>query len=54
MQTAHRLNREEGVTVILITHYMEEVAGADYVFVMDQGKVVMRGTPRLSSPRWKN
>lgn len=46
MQTAHRLNREEGVTVILITHYMEEVADADYVFVMDQGKVVMRGTPR--------
>ena len=42
MQTAHRLNREEGVTVILITHYMEEVADADYVFVMDQGKVVMR------------
>ena len=46
LKTAHRLNREEGVTVILITHYMEEVADVDYVFVMDQGRVVMRGTPR--------
>lgn len=46
MQTAHRLNREEGVTVILITHYMEEVIYADKVLVMDDGKVVMQGTPR--------
>ena len=46
LKTAHRLNQEEGVTVILITHYMEEVADADYVFVMDRGHVVMRGTPR--------
>ena len=46
LRTAHRLNREEGVTVILITHYMEEVADADYVFVMDQGQVVMQGEPR--------
>ena len=40
------LNREKGVTVILITHYMEEVVGADRVYVMDSGKVVMQGTPR--------
>lgn len=41
-----RLNREKGVTVILITHYMEEVVHADRVYVMDDGKVVMQGTPR--------
>ncbi|MCD7864531.1 MAG: energy-coupling factor transporter ATPase [Clostridiales bacterium] len=46
LKTAHRLNREEGVTIILITHYMEEAAEADFVFVLDQGKVVMRGNPR--------
>ena len=40
------LNRREGMTVILITHYMEEVIGAHRVFVMDGGKVVMQGTPR--------
>ncbi|MBP5183874.1 MAG: energy-coupling factor transporter ATPase [Lachnospiraceae bacterium] len=44
--TARELNKKEGVTVILITHYMEEVTGADVVFVMDSGKVVMTGTPR--------
>lgn len=46
LRTVHRLNREKGVTVILITHYMEEVVDADQVFVMDDGKVVMAGTPR--------
>lgn len=46
LQTAHLLNREKGVTVIWITHYMEEVVEADRVFVMDSGKVVMQGTPR--------
>ena len=40
------LNKKEGVTIILITHYMEEVIDADHVFVMDNGKVVMEGTPR--------
>ena len=40
------LNEVEGVTVILITHYMEEIIHADKVFVMDQGKVAMEGTPR--------
>ena len=39
-------NRREGVTVILITHYMEEVVHADKVYVMDNGEVVMQGTPR--------
>lgn len=40
------LNDVEGVTVILITHYMEEIIYADKVFVMDQGSVAMEGTPR--------
>lgn len=40
------LNQVEGVTVILITHYMEEIIHADKVYVMDQGKVAMEGTPR--------
>ena len=42
----HELNKKEGVTIILITHYMEEVIDADHVFVMDNGNVVMEGTPR--------
>lgn len=46
LATITKLNREEHVTVILITHYMDEVIGADKVFVMDEGKVVMSGTPR--------
>ena len=46
LEAVHALNREKGVTIILITHYMEEVIDADRVFVMDEGKVVMEGTPR--------
>lgn len=46
LETVHRLNKEAGVTVILITHYMEEVTGADRVFVMDNGRIVMQGSPR--------
>ncbi len=46
IRTAQKLNREERITVILITHYMEEVIEADCIFVMDAGKVVMQGTPR--------
>lgn len=46
IRTVQELNKKEGVTVILITHYMEEVIGADKVFVMDKGKIVMQGTPR--------
>lgn len=46
IETVQRLNREDGVTVILITHYMREVIEADKVFVMDDGKVVMEGVPR--------
>jgi energy-coupling factor transport system ATP-binding protein len=46
IRAARALNQVEGITVILITHYMEEVIHADKVYVMDQGKVVMEGTPR--------
>ena len=46
IRAAEDLNRREGVTVILITHYMEEVVNADHVFVMDHGKLVMEGNPR--------
>lgn len=46
LRAAHELNKQKGVTVLLITHYMEEVVDADYVYVMDKGQVVMQGTPR--------
>lgn len=46
LRTVHELNRRKGVTIILITHYMEEVTDADYIYVMDSGSVVMQGTPR--------
>ena len=46
LDTVCRLNKEQGMTVILITHYMEEAALADRVVVMDEGVVVMDGTPR--------
>ncbi|MBO4290703.1 MAG: energy-coupling factor transporter ATPase [Lachnospiraceae bacterium] len=46
IRAARALNDVEGVTIILITHYMEEIIYADKVFVMDQGKIAMEGTPR--------
>ena len=46
IHTVQELNRQEKVTVLLITHYMEEVIEADRVIVMDQGKIVMQGTPK--------
>ncbi len=46
IKTVKELNKKENVTIVLITHYMEEVIEADKVIVMDQGKVVMQGTPR--------
>ena len=46
IRTVCELNQREHVTVLLITHYMEEVIHADKVIVMDQGKIVMQGTPR--------
>lgn len=46
IHAVEKLRREKNVTVILITHYMEEVVDADQVFVMDDGRIVMHGTPR--------
>lgn len=46
IKTVRELNRQENVTIILITHHMNEVIHADKVFVMDKGRVVMEGTPR--------
>ena len=46
LRAVKKLNEKKGITVILITHYMEEVVDADYVYVMDKGEVVMKGTPR--------
>lgn len=44
--TAHELNKKKGVTILLITHYMEEVVDADYIYVMENGQIIMDGTPR--------
>ncbi|MBQ4536880.1 MAG: energy-coupling factor transporter ATPase, partial [Lachnospiraceae bacterium] len=46
LRTLHELNKKENVTVLLITHYMDEVINADKVIVMDDGQIVMQGTPR--------
>lgn len=46
LETIKRLNREKGITIILITHYMEEAILADRVLVMDDGKILTQGTPR--------
>lgn len=46
IQTIKELNVKEKVTIILITHYMEEVIEADHVIVMDEGQIVLQGTPR--------
>lgn len=46
IRTVRELNKEEGITVLLITHYMEEAICADRVIVMDEGKIVMDGSPR--------
>ena len=46
ISAARSLNRDENITIILITHYMEEAIQADHVFVMDNGKIAMQGSPR--------
>ena len=53
IRTVRELNRAEGITVILITHYMEEVIEADRIYVMDGGRVVMEGTPEQVFARTK-
>ena len=46
MQTVHRMNKEMGITVVLITHFMDEAVKADRVVVMDSGRIVMQGKPK--------
>lgn len=46
MQTVKRLNKEMGITVVLVTHFMDEAVQADRVVVMDSGRIVMNGKPR--------
>jgi len=46
LNALHTLNKEKGITILYITHYMEEVTDADYVYVMEKGKVAMTGTPK--------
>lgn len=46
LSTLHELNEEKGITIILITHHMNEAVNADKIFVMDKGKLVMQGTPK--------
>ena len=51
LDTVRRLNREKGITVVLITHHMDEAAMADRIIVMDGGQSVMDGTPKEILPR---
>lgn len=46
MNTIMKLNREEGITIVLITHYMDEAINADRIYVMENGKVLMEGKPK--------
>ena len=51
LDTITRLNRQEGITVILVTHHMEECIGADRLLVMSRGSILMDGSPRELFPR---
>ena len=53
MKTIHALNKEKGITVVLITHYMDEAAQADRVVVMDGGKIIMDNVPKKIFSRVK-
>ena len=46
MDTVIRLNKEQGITLICVTHFMEEAASADRIFVMDRGRILISGTPQ--------
>lgn len=51
LETIQRLNREYGITIVLITHYMDEAAKADRVIVMDKGRIILDDTPRKVFPQ---
>ena len=46
LKTIKEINKEYGITIVLITHYMDEAAQADRIVVMDKGKLIMEGTPK--------
>ena len=46
INTIKKLNKDFGITIVLITHYMEEAVEADRIAVMDEGKIIIKGTPR--------
>ena len=46
IKTLHQLNKEKGISIVLITHYMNEAIKADKIFVMDKGKLAIQGTPK--------
>ena len=46
VETIHDLNKNHGITIVFITHFMEEAVNADRIYVMDEGKVIVEGTPR--------
>ena len=46
LETVTRLNKEEGITVIMITHFMEEAVAADRIFILDGGQIAMQGPPQ--------
>ena len=46
METVERLHKEEGITVVIITHFMDEAVNSDKIYVMNEGKIVMEGTPK--------
>ncbi|MFQ9916456.1 MAG: hypothetical protein ACLRWQ_08745 [Flavonifractor plautii] len=54
MKTIRELNRSSGVTVVLITHHMDEAAQADRLVVMAEGRVVADGTPGRSFSGWRS
>ena len=45
LEAIHRLNKEKNITIIYITHHIDEVENADYLYVMNQGELVLQGTP---------
>lgn len=51
MDTIERLNKEDGITIVLITHYMDEAVRADRIYVIDDGEMVMQGTPKEIFPQ---
>ena len=50
--TVNRLNREEGLTILLTTHYMEEAAGADDIVIVNHGEIAAHGTPAMLRERY--